>query len=182
MRVKRISAIILLVVTLVSLGFFYSQRPFKVRLAAYVTDLQARSPEQRRNIERAGMALQDLIVPSGEIFSLNEKSGPYTVERGYVAERSFRGQAVVWTPGGGVCQLASTLYNAAKLADLSILERVPHSQEVSSVPNGQDATVAFGVADLKFQNIYSFPIKIKTQFLQDQLRVEIWGKEPVHEL
>jgi vancomycin resistance protein YoaR len=125
----------------------YELRPFRVRMASTVTDLSERTPAQRRNIEKTGEFLSDLVLQSGEDFSLNAHAGPYTLERGFLPERSFLGKSVADSPGGGVCQVASTLYNAALQAGLRILERIPHSQEVHSVPKGRDATLAYGVAD-----------------------------------
>jgi vancomycin resistance protein VanW len=161
-------------------GYAYIERPFSKRMSAYVTDLGSRTPEQRRNILKAAATFQGRILQPGEIFSLNETAGPYSAERGYLPERSFRGKAVVDSDGGGVCQVASTLYNAALTAGLPILERVPHSQAVSSVPPGRDATVAYGVADLKFSNGHPFPIKLISREQGDHLLIEIWGKEPPH--
>ena len=158
----------------------YHQRPFSHRLGAFVTDLKDRSNAQRENILRAGAKINGKILQSQEVFSLNGTAGPYTEEKGYRPERSFRGQGVVFTPGGGVCQVASTLYNTAKKSDLEILERVPHTQAVSSVPRGLDATLAFGVADLKFRNKHPYPIKIIARDLNNQLLIEIWGKENKH--
>jgi vancomycin resistance protein VanW len=170
-------------ISTLSLGvasYAYMERPFSTRLSAYVTDLQARTPEQRRNILKAAASLQDRILQPGEIFSFNQAAGPYTADRGYLPERSFRGKAVVMAEGGGVCQVASTLYNAAVAAGLTILERVPHSQEVLSVPPGRDATVAYGVADLKFSNGHPFPIKLVSREQGDHLLIEVWGKEHPH--
>lgn len=176
-RVRRLY-MALVVAGLVVASAIYWQRPFRVRMASFVTDLQARTPEQRRNIEKTGKSLSDVVLQSGESFSLNQHAGPYTTERGFLPERSFFGKAVVNQPGGGVCQVASTLYNAAVESGLQILERVPHSQEVSSVPKGRDATLAYGVADLKLKNPYPFPVQIRSRVLTDQLLIEIWGKEP----
>lgn len=155
----------------------YQQRPFSHRMAAYVTDLKDRTEAQRINILRAGKMINGRILQPNEVFSFNDTAGPYTEERGFRPERSFRGQGVVNTPGGGVCQVASTLYNSVKKSGLEILERVPHSQAVSSVPRGLDATLAFGVADLKFRNNHPYPIQILARNLHDQLLIEIWGKE-----
>ncbi len=164
------------------LGSFgiYHYRPFSTRMGSFVTDVSARSPAQRRNIERVDQRLNEVILQAGEDLSLNELAGPYTVERGYEAERSFVGKGVGQTPGGGVCQVASTLYNAALSAGLKVLERIPHSQEVVSVPRGKDATLAYGVADLKLKNPYPFPVQIRSRIQTDQLLIEIWGKEPPH--
>ncbi len=161
----------------VTLGLLYHHRPFRTRMSAYVTDLGNRSEAQRRNIELAGLPIHETILQPGDSFSLNHRSGPYTERRGFRPERSFRSEQLAESPGGGVCQLASTLYNAVRLAGLRILERVPHSQPVHSVPRGMDATVAYGVADLKFKNPYPFPVQIRSKILRDQLLIEIWGKE-----
>lgn len=160
-----------------SAGALYHQRPFRQRLAAYVTDLTDRSHEQRLNIERAGRNIDHVILESGAVFSLNEAAGPYTSERGFVPERSFFERHLVTTEGGGVCQLASTLFNAARLAGIQVVERITHSLPVHSVPAGQDATLAYGVADLKLKNPHPFPVQIRSKVARDQLVVEIWGKE-----
>lgn len=165
-----------LVLFLLGLGVgFYYLRHFQTRLSGFITDLSARSPLQRQNIERTSKELSGIVLEAGQVFSFNERLGPYNEEKGYRPERSFVGKEVQKTAGGGICQVASTLYNSAKIAGLEILERVPHSQEVESVGPGMDATIAYGVADLKFKNPYRFPIEIVSNVSKDQLKIEIWG-------
>ena len=174
---KKFAVGALVAATVGVVGTLYAQRPFRQRMAGYVTDLSARSFAQRRNIQKAGQAFSETILKSGETFSFNAAAGPYTQERGFMPERSFAERSLVQTPGGGVCQTASTLYNAARLAGLEIVERVPHTGPVASVPQGEDATIVYGYADLKLRNSHPFPIKIVSTLAQDQLRIEIWGKE-----
>ncbi len=159
----------------------YYYRPFSHRLAAYVTDLTDRSPAQRENILRVSTLIDGKIIKQGEVFSLNSAAGPYTEERGFVPERSIQGKRVIYSPGGGVCQVASTLYNSAYQAGLDIIERVPHSQRVQSVPQGWDATISYAWADLKFRNNQPYPIKIVAREVRNQLLLEIWGQEVRHE-
>src|SRR4030095_17183973 len=121
-----------------SAAFLYANRPFHHRMAAFVTDLEARSIEQRINIERAGQVLSGTILKSGEVLSLKEKTGPFTEARGFLPERTFLEKKSVDQAGGGVCQLASTLYNAGLKAGLQVMERVPHSGQVHSVPKGRE--------------------------------------------
>src|SRR5262245_32877152 len=111
--------LILLMVSLTA-AFLYAHRPFSFRMSAFVTDLEARSPEQRLNIERAGQLLSGTILKSGELLSLNEKTGPFTEARGFLPERTYVERKTVDLSGGGVCQLASTLYNAGLKAGLQI--------------------------------------------------------------
>jgi vancomycin resistance protein YoaR len=174
---KILGMILIIVMSTGAAAYAYLARPFSTRLAAYVTDLSARTPEQRRNIAKAAASLQGRVLQSGEVFSFNDAAGPYTAERGYLPERSFRGKALIVEDGGGVCQVASTLYNAAQAAGLTILERTPHSQQVSSVPAGRDAAVAYGVVDLKISNGHPFPIKMVSREQGTHLLIEIWGKE-----
>lgn len=159
----------------------YHHRPFRTRLAAYATDLRQRTEAQEVNIHRVGKQISGKVLHPGESFSLNQQAGPYTEDRGFLPERTYLGDQMVFTPGGGVCQVASTLFNAADLAGLRILERIPHSGTVRSVPPGKDATVAYGVADLKFLNPHPYPVKIVSRFRNEQLIMEIWGKETTHE-
>lgn len=164
-----------------SAAAMYYERPFRARMGSYVTDLSDRSYAQRLNIERAGRSLDGVIVKGGEIFSLNDRAGPYTAEHGFSPERSFVEGKTIETEGGGVCQVSSTLYNAARLAGMRMVERVLHSKAVRSVPPGMDAALAYGVADLKWENPYPFPVQIRSRLAQDQLKVEIWGKESIDE-
>lgn len=170
----------LVIAAILTSGIFYYNRPFSTRMGAYLTDLSDRTPAQRQNIERVGRTLREVVLKPGETLSLNTLAGPYTKERGYQAERSFVGHGVSDTEGGGVCQVASTLYNAALQSGLRVIERVPHSQDVISVPKGRDATLAYGVADLKLKNQYEFPVQIRSRIMTDQLLIEIWGKESRH--
>jgi vancomycin resistance protein VanW len=183
---KKIMRLRLFLIFFISTGFLaavlYLHRPFHHRMAAYVTDLSGRTFEQRVNIRKAGAFLSETIMKTGETLSLNDTAGPFTRERGFLPERGFVEKSLVLSPGGGVCQLASTLYNAARLAGLEIEEKVSHSRPVRSVPPGWDATLAYGVADLKLKNPYPFPVKIVSKIVQDQLQIEIWGKESSHDV
>ena len=103
------------------------------------------------NIIRGSQLINNSIIPPGEIFSFNETVGPVTRERGFTYAPIISGGQVVPGIGGGLCQLASTLYNAVLEAELEVIERTPHSRPVGYVPRGKDATVS-GYIDFKFRN------------------------------
>jgi len=180
--IRNLSYVVIFFVSLALFLLVYCYRPFSARMSAYVTDLDPRTAEQTANIKKAATSISGIILKSGQVFSLNDQAGPFSEERGFRPERAFREKGVVKEAGGGVCQLASTLYNAARNAGLDVVERVPHSRKVESVPPGHDATLAYGVADLKIKNPYPFPIKILSKISQGQLMIEIWGKELHHDL
>ena len=77
--------------------------------------------------------------------------------------------------GGGVCQVSSTLYNAALLADLDIVDRSNHGRAIGYVPLGFDATVVDGLIDFKFKNNLKNAIMIYSEVTEDELVFAILG-------
>jgi vancomycin resistance protein YoaR len=120
-------------------------------LAAMTTDVSQRSEAQRTNIERAAMALDGTRVPANGVFSFNASVGPRTTERGYRQAQALMEGTRIASVGGGICQLSSTLYGAARRSGCTIVRRVPHRGRVVSVPPGEDATVWYGGADLQWR-------------------------------
>lgn len=144
-------------------------------LASYTTYFDVSNVNRTYNINVAADAIDNIVVKPGEVFSFNKVVGPRSKEAGYkealvIVEDQF-------TPGigGGVCQVSSTLYNAALLAGLEILERHNHSLPVAYVPLGRDATVAYGGYDLKFRNNTKGYIWIRTRVGGGALTVKIFG-------
>lgn len=144
-------------------------------LASYTTYFDASNVNRTYNINVAADAIDNIVLQPGEVFSFNRIVGPRSKEAGYkealvIVEDQF-------TPGigGGVCQVSSTLYNAALLAGLEILERHNHSLPVAYVPLGRDATVAYGGYDLKFRNNTKGCIWIRTRVSGGALTVKIFG-------
>ena len=79
--------------------------------------------------------------------------------------------------GGGVCQVSTTLYNTALLADMKIEERSSHFQPPGYVPLGQDATVADNLLDFKFKNSSPYNIYIISEVFNNHITVSIFGKQ-----
>ena len=152
-------------------------RPRDVELATYATPLSGRTRNQKRNARLAASALNGALIRPGETFSFNRAVRSWTRDAGFVkAPVSFGGE-LVRAYGGGVCQTSTTLYNAALLAGLPILERHPHTFRPRYAPPGRDAAVAFPGVDLRIQNPYGFPLRLRAQADGDLLRVSVWGRE-----
>lgn len=147
-----------------------------VLLAGYQTVLKDPLPGEEENVHLAARLLQGTIVKPQETFSQNNKIGPYTTERGFQKGPTYIGSTLTTTIGGGVCKIASTLYNVAILSNLSIVERHPHSMPVPYVPYGQDATVAYGSRDFKFLNNASSPIMIWAEGIDNTLYIGFYGQ------
>jgi len=149
--------------------------PRMVEIADYATSLEERSASQRYNARRAAEALNGRVIAPGAVFSFNRTVKPWTIDRGYVkAPVSFDGTLVL-AYGGGVCQTSTTLYNAALLAGLPILERHAHVFAPHYVIPGRDAAVAQYTVDLRFQNPFPWPIRIEARARGDRVEVRLAG-------
>ena len=136
------------------------------------------SEERASNVALAASILNHSLVLPGEVFSFNEALGPTTLERGFLPAPVMVEDELVMGPGGGVCQVSSTLYNAALLAGLNVRERHPHTQPVTYVPEGRDAAVARGHKDLKLENPGPYPVIFMLEVSGRNLRALILGRAP----
>lgn len=131
--------------------------------------------DRNKNIELASGALNGLLLQPGEEFSFNKTTGERSPEKGYRPAGAYLNGELVEEPGGGVCQVSSTLYNAVVFAGLSTTERHAHSYEPSYVTPGEDAMVSYGGPDMKFVNNSSSAIAIRTSFSDRKLKISIIG-------
>lgn len=153
-----------------------------VLLAGYRTVLRDPLPGEEYNVHLAASMLAGLTVKPGEVFSQNGRIGPYTMERGFQKGPTYVGTTLTTTIGGGVCKIASTIYNVTCLSNLEIVERYNHTMPVPYVPYGQDATVAYGARDFKFRNNTGSTIMIWAKGIDNILYIGFYGKEPVSEV
>lgn len=147
-----------------------------VRLVAFRIISPDALPAEIHNVGLAANLIKGQIVPPGAIFSTNKAVGPRTSERHFQKGLTYFGAEQIYTLGGGICRLASALYNGAILADLEIVERWPHSMPVPYVPPGQDATIAT-YKDLKFRNTTGAPLLIWTEYKDQTLYLAFYGRE-----
>lgn len=144
-------------------------------VGAYSTSLQGRTASQRHNAHLSLGRLVGATIAPGATFSFNRRVGTFSRDRGFKkAPVSYNGQLIDdW--GGGVCQTSTTLYNAALLAGMEIVERNHHRFAPSYVPPGRDAAVAFSGVDLRFRNPYDFPVRVVGEVKGDRLLVSLLG-------
>lgn len=143
-------------------------------IATYTTTTTSNS-NRNENIRLACEAVNGTILNPGQEFSFNETTGARTEAKGYKPAAAYLNGEVVQEPGGGVCQVSSTLYNAVVFAGLKSTERHAHSYEPSYVTPGEDAAVSYGGPDFKFVNNSDYPIAIKTSFANRELTISIYG-------
>lgn len=146
-------------------------------LGTYTTGYTHAIPSQEVNIALAASYISGIVVQPGQTFSYNAAVGPYSQANGYGLGRMFVGHRIVPSIGGGVCQVATTVYNAVVLADLEVVERHIHGLTVPYLPPGQDATVSEGRLDFKFRNNKPWPVMIYAVGANKVLTVSIYGRE-----
>ena len=145
-----------------------------VKLSEFSTEFNPKDKNRANNLHLAASAINGAVVPPGEVFSYNETVGPTGEKYGYKKATIFIKGKKSKGYGGGVCQVSSTLFNAADLAGLEIVERHDHSRDVDYVPDGRDAATSYGGVDMKFKNTLAFPIKLSVTIMEGKITAEIW--------
>lgn len=130
---------------------------------------------RNENIALATAAIHGLALMPGESFSFNRVVGERTAQRGYQMAPAIAGGQTVDEIGGGICQVSSTLFNAAAMANMSITTREPHAWPSNYVDMGLDATVNWPNLDFAFRNDSQGPVFIVADFSNRLMSVELYG-------
>jgi len=153
------------------------------RLGTYTTTTTS-NKDRNENVRLAAAAINGMIIQPGHEFSFNLTTGNRTAEKGYRPAGAYVNGVLVEEPGGGVCQVSSTLYNAVVFSGLKTTERHAHSYEPSYVTPGEDAMVSYdghSGPDMKFVNNSKTAVGIKTSFSNQKLTVSIYGNPILEE-
>ncbi|WP_433076181.1 VanW family protein [Dactylosporangium sp. CA-052675] len=127
------------------------------------------------NIRTMAEALRGTLIRPGETFSLNQRVGERTHAKGYVDAPGIEDGKIKNSAGGGVSQVATTLFNAAYLAGLEDVEHHPHSYYFDRYPAVIEATVVFPSLDLRVRNDGPSGILIDTATSEDSVTVTLYG-------
>lgn len=146
-------------------------------IGEYSTTFNSAVSGRSENIKLASNSINNTLLMPDEEFSFNKSTGPRSVEAGYKEAPVIISGELVPDTGGGVCQVSTTLYQAAVRSDLEIIARRNHGLPVNYVPLGQDATVAYGYIDFKFKNNKNHPIYIESFIKGNRLFVKIHSKK-----
>lgn len=142
-----------------------------------ITNASSSSKARINNIKLAMSFINGTCVAPGETFSFNKTVGERTASRGFRMATAYSGGEVTEQLGGGICQVSTTLFNAAVKADMEIVERHNHSLTVHYVDKGKDATVDWGHQDFQFRNNSDDSIYICCYLTEDKrVRFGIFGK------
>lgn len=138
------------------------------------------------NVKLFAEVVDNTVLQPGEVWSLNDAAGPRNEETaetvGWAKAPGISRGRYTDQVGGGVCQISSSLYNAAIRAELEIVERKPHSWPSSYIAFGMDATISTGGPDLKISNPFHMPIYMVAYVDEEACTatVEIYGPPLTH--
>jgi vancomycin resistance protein YoaR len=129
-----------------------------------------------RNIHLIADMLRGTVIAPGQTFSVNSAVGPRTTEKGFVAapvigeDNKFES-----SPGGGISQFATTLFNAAFFAGLEIPEYQMHTLYISRYPFGREATLSYPRPDLKVRNSSPYGILVWPTYTGGSITVNLYS-------
>ena len=144
-------------------------------LSYYTTHFDDTNPDRNVNIRLAQKRLNHAVVMAQKDFSFNKYVGTRTPDKGYKQAPSYFENKLEQSTGGGVCQVSTTLFNAALRAGLFIASREPHFAPAAYVPVGMDATVADDGLDFAFTNPFQHPVCVYTVAGQNTVTTYILG-------
>jgi vancomycin resistance protein YoaR len=133
------------------------------------------TPGRLHNVQLVASLIDETLIAPGKVFSFNETTGARTPEKGFQSAPVIINGELQNGIGGGVCQVSTTVFNAAFEAGLSIEQRTNHALYISHYPLGRDATVDYPSLDLKFKNDTDRWLLLRTFVGSGSLTVNLYG-------
>ncbi|MCO5298287.1 MAG: VanW family protein [Fimbriimonadaceae bacterium] len=146
-------------------------------VSEFSTAFPASQFNRNENIRLAAGRLDGVVLMPGDSVSFNSTVGKRTLADGFKEAGVYVNGRHDTGVGGGICQVSTTLYNAALFANLKVKNRRNHSMPVAYVPIGRDATVDYGLIDLVLENPYDTPVAVTSEYQRGRLFFRILGKK-----
>ncbi len=147
-------------------------------IASYTTEFDGATENKATNIKLLADLLTSTVIAPGETFSINETAGECNAEKGFQEAGSILNGGVTSEIGGGICQVATTIFNAVYNAGYPIVERHNHSNYMASYPDGLDASISWPYMDLKFKNDTDHYLLLLCDYTDSTLTCSLWGINP----
>ena len=146
------------------------------KISSFVTYFNTEDKGRSANIALAAKKIDGMTIRPKEEFSFNRTVGARTKANGFREAKIIQDGEFILGTGGGVCQVSTTLYNAAVLAGLKITARHPHSLAVAYVPPSRDAMVS-SYNDFRFKNEFSYPVYLSLKVKGEGITATFYGKD-----
>jgi vancomycin resistance protein YoaR len=148
------------------------------RVGSYET-IYSGDPNRVHNVQLVARLIDGKVIAPGATFSFNQATGARTAAKGFLEAPVIINGEVTTGLGGGVCQVSTTVFNAAYEAGLKITARTNHALYISHYPQGRDATVDYPDVDLRFVNDTPHWLLLRTYVGSSSLVVGLYGS-PIH--
>jgi vancomycin resistance protein YoaR len=132
-------------------------------------------PNRIHNVQVVARLVDDKLIAPGAEFSFNKTTGERTAAKGFLVAPVIVNGEVTTGLGGGVCQVSTTVFNAAFEAGVKITDRTNHALYISHYPQGRDATVDYPDVDLRFVNDTGHWLLLRTFVGSSSLTVSLYG-------
>lgn len=152
------------------------------RISTFTTEYNSGATSRVNNIHLLGDALDGKMIPPGGTFSFNAAVGERTAAKGYKEANAIVKGKLVPQLGGGICQVATTMFNAVFFSGFPVVERQNHSFYISHYPTGRDATVSWGGPDLRWRNPTKQWVLVAVGYTSDSITVSLYGTDPGYEI
>ncbi|HEY1512947.1 MAG TPA: VanW family protein [Gaiellaceae bacterium] len=136
-------------------------------------------PNRIHNVQLVAHLVDNKLIAPGSTFSFNGTTGERSAAKGFLEAPVIVNGELQTGLGGGVCQVSTTVFNAAFEAGLPITARTNHALYISHYPLGRDATVNYPDVDLKFVNDSGHWLLLRTFVGPSSLVVTLYGT-PMH--
>jgi vancomycin resistance protein YoaR len=147
-------------------------------VASYTTEYGG-IPNRIHNVQLVAHLVDDKLIAPDATFSFNQTTGERNAAKGFLEAPVIVNGELTTGLGGGVCQVSTTVFNAAFEAGLKITERTNHALYISHYPQGRDATVDYPTLDMKFVNDTGHWLLLRTFVGSSSLTVNLYGT-PTH--
>ena len=134
------------------------------------------TPNRSQNIGTLAESLDGKIVAPGQVWSINEATGPRTTTKGYTEAPVIINGQLSPDVGGGICNVSTTIFNTVFFGGYEVIERYPHDFYISHYPDGRDASIYYdGGMDFKFKNDTPYYILIKTDHSETSVTIAFYS-------
>lgn len=151
-------------------------------ISSFTTQYSSGNDARVNNIHVASDYLNDSVCVAGGEWSFNDIAGEATKERGYKDAGAIVGGEYSDAIGGGICQVATTVFNCVYDAGYPVTKRYNHTLRISSYPEGRDAAIAYPDMDLAWQNDTSSDVLLVMTYTNSSVTATLWGADPHYQV
>lgn len=137
---------------------------------------------RNHNIELVSQILDNSICKSGETWSYNGTTGDCNEEKGFLGAGAIIDGEYTDSVGGGICQVATTVFDAVYESGLPVVERHNHSLYIASYPAGRDAAVSYPDLDLVWRNDTASDVLVKVSTQVGSVTATLYGVDPGYQV